>query len=425
MALAHELFRRALMEGFYRDDGLSAFNYRMVYEEMVSWMEQFQAHVNRLAASGPEDLDNEYLQYTCTMWIPGGEQPENPDPKVSVVTAEAFPYLDMEMYWDSDEHLSFRVHMKDNQQLKYLNKGSLHTKSCYKAIPEGVYNRLGKLTTMNESNQMTLVSNLYPTHFQKLRQAGLVRGNSPTLQQIHQLAASKKTAQHKTNRDEKQKQRDRKTYFCVGFSTAWTTPIHAIIKDLKNKFGLPWIRTSMSYHRFPNLREIFQQDLTRKLNVDVISRDYMNLPCNCQGAQTDRCPYNDVCRDVLVVYQAKCKMTGKVYVGSTHQHLKKRMQRHHSDTIKMHKGQSTGSTAFARHFATQLQNFPVLTPTIIWNFIDYSVLWRGNPLSSVKTFATLLKEGLSCRDPLAYSYIAALKLSNCLYLVMVFPLFEE
>ena len=79
---------------------------------------------------------------------------------------------------------------------------------------------------------------------------------------------------------------------------------------------------------------------------------------------------------------------GKVYVGSTHQHLKKRMQRHHSDTIKMHKGQSTGSTAFARHFATQLQNFPVLTPTIIRNFIDYSVLWRGNPLSSVKTFAT-------------------------------------
>jgi hypothetical protein len=48
-------------------------------------------------------------------------------------------------------------------------------------------------------------------------------------------------------------------------SKGWNNPIHAILKELRNKDGLTWLRISMSYHKFSNLREIFQGDLNRKL----------------------------------------------------------------------------------------------------------------------------------------------------------------
>ena len=52
--------------------------------------------------------------------------------------------------------------------------------------------------------------------------------------------------------------------FCLGMSKGWNNSIHTILKELRNKHGLTWLRISMSYHKFPNLREIFQGDLNRK-----------------------------------------------------------------------------------------------------------------------------------------------------------------
>ena len=124
--------------------------------------------------------------------------------------------------------------------------------------------------------------------------------------------------------------------------------------------------------------------------MDIESLDFQNLKCNCKLEDTppnDKCPYNDICRRSVVVYQAECDLTGDVYIGSTHQHLKTRMQQHNKQAIRCHKT-GTSATSFARYFGTFFQNFEVLSPRLIRNSINYSILYQGNPLSVVQTFGT-------------------------------------
>ena len=71
--------------------------------------------------------------------------------------------------------------------------------------------------------------------------------------------------------------------FCLGMSKHWSIPIHVRLKELRNKHGLMWLHISMLYHRFSNLRNIFQGDLNWKLMDGVISHYFMDLPCNCNS----------------------------------------------------------------------------------------------------------------------------------------------
>eukprot|EP00957_Ditylum_brightwellii_P045801 3474709-Ditylum_brightwellii.AAC.1 len=59
---------------------------------------------------------------------------------------EAFPYLDMQLMWKKDD-LSFEVYHKKGQQIKYVNQASYHRNAVFKAIPAGVFTRLGRLTS--------------------------------------------------------------------------------------------------------------------------------------------------------------------------------------------------------------------------------------------------------------------------------------
>jgi hypothetical protein len=96
---------------------------------------------------------SEYLKFTCGVWQPGPTDDEVMLDEVSVLLSENFPYLDMEMFWTENEERNFKVHLKPNQELKYLNRWSNHTKATFKAIPHGVLSRLAKLTTMMEENE--------------------------------------------------------------------------------------------------------------------------------------------------------------------------------------------------------------------------------------------------------------------------------
>ena len=84
--------------------------------------------------------------------------------KVSAIKGNLFPYLDLALYWTPDGSLQFKVYMKENQLLKYLNKGSCHTKSCMKAIPNGVFNRLAKLTSSTRRSREAKIND-FPQHF--------------------------------------------------------------------------------------------------------------------------------------------------------------------------------------------------------------------------------------------------------------------
>ena len=51
---------------------------------------------------------------------------------ITVMTSPSFHFLNMEIYWSKKDELHFQVHMKENQVLKYLNKGSCHAKKLFR-----------------------------------------------------------------------------------------------------------------------------------------------------------------------------------------------------------------------------------------------------------------------------------------------------
>jgi len=208
---------------------------------------------------------------------------------------------------------------------------------------------------------------------------------SPTLLQAQQLYQTVPPHQKAI----KQRERDarRTTYFCIGYSKAWTTPIWKIIKDLKDKYDLKWLRTSMSYHRFTNLRELFNGDATNKLNAQIISKDFDTLPCNCKNRNDEGCDYCGICRESILVYRVECNTTGKSYIGSTQCHLKKRMQQHFQD-VRRRKALKGSFDSCAKHFDRMTINFPNPSPVLLRNMTTVHKVWKGNPLSTVKTFGT-------------------------------------
>ena len=123
----------------------------------------------------------------------------------------------MEISWHQDK-LRFGVHLKQNQLLKYLTAGSMHTKQCYRAIPEGVYNRLGKLTTLTEDNKHVTnkISEVYPIHYGKPQQAGIIQGKAPpTMEQINELAKLKASKLHKSTKAEEPTNKKREEYLLL------------------------------------------------------------------------------------------------------------------------------------------------------------------------------------------------------------------
>jgi hypothetical protein len=380
-----DLFDHSVYYGIYRDDGLVALKGEHGPEYLKYWLTAFQWRVNELAES-------DCLQFTVCIWDPNFRGSWEDD-KVQVFEEDYFPFLDMKLFWNDDGRLETGVYMKPNQELKYLNTESSHAPACLKAIPKGVFKRLAKLTTINGSNADESLENLYPTHVEKLRSAGLISGKIPSLGE--QLCHMDEQEDQVTAQKTKRRKRDRKRaiYFKLGFSNFWRTPIHKIIKRIKDRFNLAWLRVSMSYHRFNNLRETFQADLTTKLSEDIVSLDFKNLACNCQKKSKDDkglCIYGGACRKSIVVYKTTCLTTGKVYIGNTQQHLKKRMQQHFQDVRKMVLTE-TRSDSFAYHFAESIS--PPSDKSIklkIREMIDIKceVLWQGRPMSCVKTFGT-------------------------------------
>ena len=57
-----------------------------------------------------------------------------------------------------------RVHQKENKLLKYHNKESTHMKATFEVIPNGVLNKLAKLTSRIEENTKMNIRERYPDH---------------------------------------------------------------------------------------------------------------------------------------------------------------------------------------------------------------------------------------------------------------------
>ena len=154
------MFIETKYHGIYRDDGFIVFEGIKKKKEMNNWLEIFQWRVDKIAES-------ECLQFTMEVW---GEDddPSIINEKLIFVNEKYLTYLDMEMYWNDNNDLNFQVHLKPNQVLKYLNSDSTHLPSVFKAIPSGVLERVGKLTSKSKKLMKTKINKIYHLHCQDL-----------------------------------------------------------------------------------------------------------------------------------------------------------------------------------------------------------------------------------------------------------------
>ena len=222
--------------GIYRDDGLGIFEGNKSTVEVNDWLNKFQSSINHQAT-------NDFLQFMAEVWKPGEHNMENVG-KTSVNNCDYFPFLDMEMHWGANLELTFNVHIKPNQEIKYLNDGSSHTPGCFKAITTGVCYRLTMLTSINDNNGNKKLDELYPLHFKALSKANLLgKTEIPTLKEKKALINESKNDTISVELKKWQK-RDRKRaiYFKIGFTDYWRKPIHKMISEIKAGFPtLKWL----------------------------------------------------------------------------------------------------------------------------------------------------------------------------------------
>jgi hypothetical protein len=202
--------------------------------------------------------------------------------QVSIEEEDFLPFLYMELFWNEQDELTFTVFHKPGQQIKYLNRDSTHP-PLFRAIKSGVLKRSSSLTAASTENQGRPIASIHPTHFNALHHANLwaVNTNKPTLSKPQQ---SNKIAEAKLTKKTKDKDNNRNVFFCLGYSTFWKKPLHTIITRLKRKHDLPWLRFSMSYHRFPNLSDIFESHPSAKMIEDVELVDFLTRTCNCKAS---------------------------------------------------------------------------------------------------------------------------------------------
>ena len=108
----------------------------------------------------------------------------------------------------------------------------------------------------------------------------------------------------------------------------------------------------MSYHKFPNLREKFQGDLSSKLieNIGLLDFDTLSCNCNIRSKVEGKSPYSSNFRLSIVVYKNTCKLSRKTYIGNTKQKLKARLMQNYNEIKDLVK-KGLMSDSFAKNVA--------------------------------------------------------------------------
>ena len=93
--------------------------------------------------------------------------------------------MDTELFWHKNE-LKFKVHVKPNQQLKYLNRSSTHLVHVFNAVPNAIIKRIAQLTSITATNRNQPIDELYPDHAKALKITGLNPRKYPMLREAYE-----------------------------------------------------------------------------------------------------------------------------------------------------------------------------------------------------------------------------------------------
>ena len=132
-------------------------------------------------------------------------------------------------------------------------------------------------------------------------------------------------------------------------------------------------------------------DLIKKLTRNVKSRDFEDLPCNCNRASkvNGMCMFDGNCRKCIIIFNAKCKDCSMVYINNTQQKFKVRITNYLNEICALLNKDKT-SYSFAKHFASHHHNRQTrFTAGEARKHLEVSILWQGKPIPCNKSFGRL------------------------------------
>ena len=151
-----------------------------------------------------------------------------------------------------------------------MDRNSTHRPTTFKSVANGVFTQLARLTSRSVANGNTQINDVYPDHAEALFTADLA---PPTdFLTFDELWHDDKEQKKDPIKSKRSKRDQRLVYFVIGHSNfSSQAKIPLLIKRLCKRCKIKWLRVSMAYKRFPNIREKFSGDLSTKKNIDVIS----------------------------------------------------------------------------------------------------------------------------------------------------------
>ena len=98
----------------------------------------------------------------------------------------------------------------------------------------------------------------------------------------------------------------------------------------------------------------------------------------------------------MIIYDLKCTITGKSYIGKTQRHLKTRTSEHFADVFKLLEAKRGDRTykqvdAFAKHFAELCKECKSSNEVRakLKKIVEVSIIWTGDRLRCMKSARTL------------------------------------
>eukprot|EP00957_Ditylum_brightwellii_P212157 15367027-Ditylum_brightwellii.AAC.1 len=154
--------------------------------------------------------------------------------RVKLCTKNDFPFLDMNMMWDDQGFLHFKVYHKEGQATKYVDHSSCHRPCTFKFIASGVYLQLGMLTPKMVENGEKQLDEIYPEHVEVLLAADLEPIKYPTLDTIWKKEVLSRRGTKKKCRN------NQRTFFVIDYSSfLQKAKILDLICKLKKTYDLP------------------------------------------------------------------------------------------------------------------------------------------------------------------------------------------
>eukprot|EP00957_Ditylum_brightwellii_P080649 6133920-Ditylum_brightwellii.AAC.1 len=94
---------------------------------------------------------------------------------------------------------------KENQTIKYVNKESCHRTLVFKAVPAGVFTRLGQLNSLTQENKNMPILDVYPLHAAALNTAKLLPKKIPTVNDLYQQEDDRRRRSKKKEEEKAEK----------------------------------------------------------------------------------------------------------------------------------------------------------------------------------------------------------------------------